>query len=304
MQHALPALSLRMPAPTRRVQIAVALGIVYFVWGSTYYAMKVGLETFSPFLLAAPRFLVAGGAMYLYLRARGAPSPTHREWVDSAKVGTLLLVCGNGGVALAQRTVDTSVSAIVVATMPIWAALFSALSSRRPTLREGTGLAFGFVGILVLHAGGSLHLDATSASLVLAPMGWALGSVLSTRMTLPAGPMATAAQMLTAGVIMFAIAVVRGERLDAVPSGRSLLALIYLAVIGSIVALSAYNWLLRNVRPAVATSYAFVNPLVALGLGVVLAHERVSWTTALAIALSLGGVAVMLRGRRGVGREA
>ena len=290
MQHVAPTLSL-VPPDVRRLRIGVALAIVYFVWGSTYYALKIGLETFSPFLLAGPRFLAAGGGMYVFLRARGIPSPTLREWVDAANVGALLLVCGNGGVVLAQGSVSTSAAAIVVATMPIWAALFGP----RPSRREAVGLALGLSGVALLHAGGSLRFDPAGIFLLLAPVCWALGSVLSKR--IPSGPMGTAAQMLTAGAIMLTIGLLRGERFATTPSGRSLVAVLYLSVVGSIVALSAYQWLLRNVRPAVATSYAFVNPLVALGFGVLLAHEGLSVPTILAVMVSLAGVAVIVRRR-------
>jgi len=285
--------------PSPRWAVIGALLVVYLVWGSTYFALKVALETIPPFLVAGPRYLAAGAALYAFLRFRGAPAPTRQEWIDSAKVGALLLVGGNGGVALAQRSVSSSVAAVVVATMPIWAALFAALSSarERPTRREVLGLALGFGGIALLHAGGSIHLDAAGAFIVLAPICWALGSVWSRRLALPAGGMATAAQMLTGGAMMLAIGLARGERLHHLPSGRSLSAVVYLVVMGSIVAFSAYTWLLRNVRPAVAMSYAFVNPLVALGLGVLVAGEPFSVLTGLAVATSLLGVGVILRPR-------
>lgn len=290
---AAPRPSGALPSP----RVVGALLVVYLVWGSTYYALKVALETIPPFLVAGPRYLAAGAAMYTFLRLRGVPAPTRQEWIDSAKVGALLLVGGNGGVALAQRSVSSSVAAVVVATMPIWAAVFAALSSsrERPTRREGLGLLLGFGGIVLLHAGGSIHLDAAGAFIVAAPICWALGSVWSRRLPLPAGPMATAAQMLTGGAMMLTIGLGRGERLHHLPSLRSASAVLYLAVVGSIVAFSAYTWLLRNVRPAVAMSYAFVNPLVALALGVLLAHEPFTALTGLAVMTSLLGVGVILR---------
>lgn len=282
----------------RTLPIVLALFALYVIWGSTYLAMRVALETVPPFLMAGPRFVTAGAAMYAVLRARGAPSPSRAEWLASAKVGLLLLTCGNGAVAIAEQSVSSGVAAIVVGSMPIWTAMFGRFAGERSRGRDWLGLALGFSGVVVLNLGGGFALDPRGLALLVAPLAWAAGSVWSRRLPLPPGPMATATQMLTAGASMLVLAAITGERLAAMPSARSIAAVLYLAVLGSVVAFTAYNWLLRRVRPALATSYAYVNPLVAVLLGWLLGGERVGTTTIAAAALSLAGVALLARSAR------
>ena len=275
--------------------VLLALFALYVIWGSTYLAMRIALETVPPFLMSGPRFLVAGIAMYAFLRLRGAPRPTRAEWIASAKVGLLLLTAGNGAVAIAEQSVSSGVAAIVVGSMPIWTAVFGRLLGTPSRGREWLGLALGFSGVVVLNLGGGFALDPRGLALLLAPIAWALGSVWSRRLPLPAGGMATATQMIVGGVSMITIALVTGERFATAPSARSIAAIAYLAVFGSLVAFTAYNWLLRNVRPALATSYAYVNPLVAVLLGWLLGGERIGATTLAAAALSIAGVALIAR---------
>lgn len=288
----MPASERAAHAAPKASAILLALVAVYVIWGSTYLAMRIALETMPPFLMAAPRFLLAGGAMYAFLRLRGVASPTREQWVASAKVGVLLLTLGNGAVAIAEQTVSSSVAAIVVASMPIWAAVFGRLGGQRARGGEWLGLALGFAGVVLLHLGGGLHLDGRGLVLLAAPITWALGSVWSKKLPLPAGPMATAAQMLCAGASMLALAVVTREPWPH-PSARSLGAMLYLATFGSIVGFTAYNWLLRNVRPALATSYAYVNPIVAVLVGWALGGETITRMTLAAAAVSIAGVAMI-----------
>ncbi len=281
------------------VKVVLALFAVYVVWGSTYFAMKVALETLPPFLMAGPRFLLAGLAMYAWLRRRGAPPPSREGWIASTKVGIPLLVLGNGAVAIAEQSVPSNVAAVVVATMPIWAAVFGRLAGMPSAGREWLGLLLGFSGVLVLNVGGGLRLEARGLVLLAAPIAWAVGSVWSRRLPMPAGAMGTAAQMIAGGIVMLGIALVTGERLAAPPSSRSLLAVVYLTVFGSMIAFTAFNWLLANVRASLATSYAYVNPLVAVFLGWAFAGETVGITTLLAAALGIAGVGILAlqRGR-------
>jgi drug/metabolite transporter (DMT)-like permease len=281
---------------SKSVLTALALLALYVIWGSTYFAMRVALETVPPFLMAGPRFLIAGIAMALVLRARGAAWPTREQWLGSAALGFCLLTLGNGAVAFAEQSVPSSVAAIIVASVPIWIALLGRLSGLPPRGGEWPGILLGFVGVLLLEAGDGLHLDARGTVLLLGPVAWAAGSLWSRRLPLPNGAMATAAQMLTAGVTLLLIALITGERLPRAPSVRSLVAIAYLTVFGSIVAFSAYNWLLRNVRPALATSYAYINPLVALLLGSTFGKESVTWFTVAAAGFSVGGVALIALG--------
>jgi drug/metabolite transporter (DMT)-like permease len=285
-----------------KVLVAAALVALYLLWGSTYYAMHVALAFLPPFLMAGPRFLVAGVILLTILRWRGATLPTAKQWAAAGVIGVLLLVLGNGFVAIAQRTVDSGVAATVVATMPLWAAGIGSMWGERPTLREVLGLLAGFVGVATLHHGGSLAFDhADSLVLLLAPISWAFGSVLSRRLPVPPGPMAAAAQMIVAGLVMSFIAIARGEHPVGPPTFASVGALFYLVFFGSIVGFTAYGYLLRTTRPSIATSYAYVNPVVALALGTVLGGERFTGTKLVACLLTVGGVLVASAPRRRAG---
>ena len=284
---------------TPRLLVPAALFALYVIWGSTYFVMHVAMKVLPPFLMAGPRYLFAGIVIFAFLRLRGAPMPTRKQWLSGALVGTLLLVLGNGLVVLAQRTVATGVAATVVATMPLWAAMISAILGDRPTARDLVGLGLGFVGTAVLQSGGNISFASLDTLLLLlAPITWALGSVISRRLPLAPGLMSTAVQMLFAGVAMLLISALRGEHLyrplDATTAG----AMLYLVIFGSMIAFSAYGYLLRTVRPALATSYAYVNPLVALVIGAVFGGERLTATKLVACLLTITGVVVVtVRGR-------
>jgi drug/metabolite transporter (DMT)-like permease len=286
-------------APAKeRLLVGGALFVLYVVWGSTYYAMHVALSFLPPFLMAGPRFTLAGALLLLTLRVRGAALPTRKQWLSAGIVGVLLLVFGNGFVAIGQRSVDSGVAATVVATMPLWAAVMGALWGERPTAREVVGLLMGFAGVLVLHHGGSLSFYSLDAILLLlAPVAWAFGSLLSRRIPVPAGSMAPAAQMIVGGVVMIALAVVRGDRPVGPPTLASIGALLYLLFVGSLLAFTAYGYLLRTTRPAVATSYAYVNPVVALAIGAVLGGERFTGTKLIACLLTVAGVVIVTASR-------
>ncbi len=294
-----------MHAMTRRALIAALLA-VYVIWGSTYFVMRIALEGFPPFLMGGIRFVLAGLALFVWLRARGAPSPTWPEWRASAPIGFLLLTVGNGGVALAEhRTVSSSLAALVVATMPVWAVLFASVVGERPSRSEAAGLLLGLFGVALLQAGGDLRGHGFGALfLLVAPVSWALGSVWSRRLSLPAGAMSTAVQMILGGVFMLVLSVVVGEHPNAAASTRSIVALLYLMIFGSIVAFTAYGFLLRHASPGVATSYAYVNPVVALGIGVVFGGEHIAWLTVVGAGVVLLGVAAMSLGKARIARVA
>ena len=281
-----------------RLQIAAALAVVCVIWGSTYFAMRVALESFPPFMMGAIRFLVAGAAMYVVLRARGERAPARREWASATMTGALMLLVGNGAVAFGQQRVSSSVAAIVVATMPLWAVLFGRAFGDKPSRGELLGVGIGFVGVALLHTGGDLFSYGVNAfAMLLAPAGWALGSVWSRRLPLPGGGglMATAAQMLAGGASMALVSLAMGEHAFAARavSMRSVLAIGYLAIFGSVVAFSAYGFLLRHARTSTATSYAYVNPLIAVAIGVAIGGERVHAATLAGAGVILGGVLVL-----------
>ncbi len=277
---------------------AFALTLVYLVWGSTYLGIHFALESFSPIGLGAVRFLIAGFAFYGFLRWRGHPAPTRTQWRNVSVTAVLLLGAANTLVAYAQQTVDSGLAAVAVASMPLWAALFAGMYGMWPQRRDVLGLVIGFSGVVLLNAGGELRASPLGAlALLFAPMAWAFGSVWSRRQDMPVPLVNTAAQMVVAGVVLTTLAIASGTWPSEMPTLTAGVALAYLIVFGSIVAFSAYVWLLQHVRPALATSYAYVNPPVAIVLGAVLAGERITTLDYVASAITLLGVALVLTRR-------
>jgi drug/metabolite transporter (DMT)-like permease len=219
---------------------------------------------------------------------------------NAAFIGALLLVGGNGSVTFAEQWVSSSLAALAVGTTPLWAALFAGLWGRWPSRVEWLGLGLGFVGIIFLNLESDLRASPVgAAALLFATASWAFGSIWSRHLSLPAGLMSSATEMLAGGAVLMVLSLSAGERLTAVPSDRSLWALAYLIVFGSIVAYSAYLYLLGRVRPSLATSYAYVNPVVAVALGVGLAGERITALGIIAMLAIIAGVLlVMLRPAR------
>jgi drug/metabolite transporter (DMT)-like permease len=277
--------------------VGLALLSVYLIWGSTYLGIRLALEGFAPFQMIGWRFLLAGGAMYLFLRARGAPAPDRRQWRAAAVIGVLLLVGGTGSVAFAEQWIDSGLTAVWVATMPLWAALFAGLFGRWPRRVEWLGMGLGLIGVVLLNQEGNLQANPLGVVvLTFATVCWAFGSMWSHRLPLPPGPMSSAAQMVAGGAFLIVLSLVVGEPLPH-PTASSVLAVIYLMVFGSIIAFSAYGYLLQRVRPSLATSYAYVNPIVAVALGVGFAGEQIAPVGILGTLVILAGVALVASGR-------
>lgn len=279
--------------------VALALLAVYVVWGSTYLAMRVAVEGLPPFMMASARFLVCGALLLAFLRWRGAAWPTSREWLSALPVGALMFVTGNGTVAVAEQHLSSGVAAVVCGTMPLWLAALGHFFGQRASAREWLALVLGFAGVVVLSAGGELRGEPISALLLFcAPVSWAAGSLLSKKLPLAKGLMSAATQMLTGGAVMVVVSVLAGERVPTSVPRASLLAWAYLATFGSLVAYSAYTYLLANTRPAIATSYAYVNPVVAVIIGVALGGEHVGPEVVTAVLLIVAAtVLVMLKPR-------
>lgn len=280
------------PLTEPRVLIPLAMLVLYVIWGSTYLGIRFALESYPPFQLAGIRFLGAGVAMYGFLRLRGMAAPTPLQWRNAAFTGLLLLGLGNGLVCFAEQEVSSGIAAVAVASMPLFAALFAGMYGEWPNGRERIGLIIGFAGVIVLNLGSSLSGSRLGAlALLVAAMCWAFGSAWSRRRDMPPGPMNTAAQMLCASVALLLVSFASGEQLPSHPTTRATLAVIYLAVFGSIIAFSAYLYVLKHARPALATSYAYVNPPVAVLFGVLLAGEHVGPLDFAGMAIILFGVA-------------
>lgn len=282
-----------------------ALIAVYIVWGSTYLAIFFVVETIPPFLSAGTRFLIAGGSLYAFMRLRGDPAPRRLEWRSAAIVGLLLLLGGNGGVVWAEQRVASGITALLIASVPFWMALIDALrpGGRRPNRWVILGVISGFIGIVVLiglagFTGGDGGVDPIGATvLLLASFSWAVGSLYSRGAKLPNSPLlGTGMEMLAGSVGLFVMATVAGEwsRLDlSAISSRSWLGMIYLIVFGAWVGFASYTWLLRVAPTMLVSTYAYVNPLVAIIVGSLLAGEEVTPRLLFAAAIIIGSVVLI-----------
>ena len=279
--------------------VVLALFFTYFIWGSTYLAIRFGIESFPPLMMAGLRFMIAGIILYVVMRYLGSPNPNQRQWLGAAAVGILLPALGNGIVCYVQQTVSSSLAALSIATAPIWMAIFSSLWGHKITPKEWLGIAVGFVGIVLLNVGSSLSGDFTSAALLmLAAACWSFGSVwgkhLDKHQAMPSGLMAPAAQMLVGGAALLLVSALQGEVWPQHISDKSWGAMLFLIVLGSLVAYSGYQYLLKTVRPLVATSNTFVNPIVAFALGIWFANEHITLVEITALAVILVGVFLVL----------
>ena len=279
-------------------KVMLALASVYLVWGSTYLGIRIGLEGYPPFLMGGLRFLAAGLLLYGFLRWRGGAAPSRAQWQNAAVLGVLMMLLGNGLVNLAETSVSSGLAAIAVASMPLWAGVFGALRGHHPSRGEWLGLGIGFAGVVWLNFGSQMSASVVGMiALLMAPVSWAFGSVWSRDRNLPEPFMSTAAQMLCGGAAMILLGLLLGERIHQVPPLRATLAVAYLAGFGSIIGFSAYVWLLHNVRPALATSYAYINPPIAVLLGALLLGEHVDAHVIGAMAVILAGVLIITRAR-------
>lgn len=311
------------------LSIWAAMLAVYIVWGSTYLAIRIAVETLPPFLMAGVRFLIAGAALYAFLRLRGVPAPSRAQWGSAAVVGGFLLVGGNGLVSFAEQRVLSGVTALMVAAAPLWMVLLDSLGFDRilnrlsggrraqarfkPTWKTVLGVIIGFAGIIILVGPAELtgsvgQIDRLGALvLVLASFCWAIGSLYSREAELPASPLlGTSMEMLIGGVGLLIVGSLSGEwgrlHIQSV-SLASLGGLAYLVLVGSLVGYTCYTWLMRAAPTALVSTYAYVNPLVAILLGSWLAQEPLTLRVLLAAAVILGAV-IMITFKRPVGGHA
>lgn len=291
------------------LSVMAALGAVYFIWGTTYLAMKFAIETLPPFFMLAFRFAAAGTLMLAWTRSRGKLELNGKQFRGAAAAGGVMLLGGTGLVAWAEQFVPSNIAAIVIATMPLWMALvrWVALKGDRPEKASLAGIALGFAGTLLLvrstNAGTGTTVEGHAvglAVLVLAAFLWATGSLVSRGMEQPRVPaLATSIQLLSGGFCCLIAGLATGEssrvHLEAI-SLRSAAALAYLVVFGSVVAFSCYTWLLKKTDPALASSYAYVSPVVAVSAGWLLAGERLNPGSLLATGVILTAVVLIVRG--------
>ncbi len=286
-----------------------ALLSIYVIWGSTYLAIRILLETIPGFLSAWLRFMVAGLIFYVWARVRGAERPTMRHWRSAAIVGGLLFLGGNGAVVWAEQWLASGFVAMLIATEPLVVALLLGLwpgETHRPGWKTYVALSIGFVGAVLLALGGGVVSDQPAPwfapwVVLLGTASWATGSLYGRDAPAPKNAvLTTGMQMLTGGLWLGALALLRGEHLGVDPStfsAASIAAFFYLMIFGSMVAFGAYSWLLRTTHPTVISTYAYVNPVIAVLLGWLIASEPIGMRTIVASALILGAVVVVLRRR-------
>ncbi len=291
-----------------RLHILLAFASIYSVWGSTYLAIRYAVETIPPFLMLGTRYVVSGILLFAWSRMRGNANPTARQWRNAGIAGFFLLVCGNGAVGWAEQTMASGLAALLVSVLPFWLVIIDWVRprGRAPKPLVVAGLALGVIGIFVLvnpTAGAASNgiSKFAAAVLMLASLCWAIGSFYSRDADLPSsGLMRTSVEMVAGGVLLLALGVVSGELrgFDIHQVSRvSVLALAYLTTFGSLLGFTAYIWLFDHVSPALAGTYAFVNPVVAVILGWAVAGEALTFRTVIAAAIVIGAVALITLSR-------
>jgi drug/metabolite transporter (DMT)-like permease len=293
-----------------KTKVWIALLALYIVWGSTYLAIRFAVDTIPPFMHASLRFLISGAILYAWRRMAGDPAPTAGNWRSTAIVGTALLLGGNGLVAWAEQTVPSGIAALMVSTAPFWMVLFESMRTggSKPTWQAILGLFIGFGGVFLLIGpaeimGGEHSFDTFGVILLLlAALFWSMGSIYARGADMPKSTLlSTGMQMLTGAVSLFLVSLVKGEfngfSLDMV-STRSWLSLLYLITFGSLVGFVAYGWLLHNAPVSLMSTYAYVNPVVAVLLGWLFAGEELNARIAVASAIIIGSVILINRARQ------
>jgi len=284
-----------------RSKIWLALIALYIVWGSTYFGIKVAIETIPPFFQAGTRFLASGLILFFWQRAAGYDMPTRKQWISTAIIGNLLLLGGNGLVSWAEQFIPSGIAALIIASVPLFLVVAEAIRPHgvKPNWRSIVGLVIGFIGIYVLInpseavAGAGLNVYGVAA-LLLACLLWATGSVYSKSADLPKSSlMTTGAEMLMGSIGLFVVSLISGELngwSPAAVSTRSLFGLAYLITVGSIIGFGSYIWLLQNAPISLVATYAYVNPIVAILLGSWLGNEALEPRIWLATGIIIGSV--------------
>lgn len=305
-----PAIVIRLPEADSAWLQAIAFAVIYLIWGSTYLGIRIAVRTLPPLLMAGCRFVLAGSVLYAILRLRGVRAPTRSQWLRAAAAGVAMLTVGNGLVTWVEQRVPSNLAALMIAAVPLFSAVLDWLrpAGKRPRPRTFAGIALGAMGMMLLMAGRSSAGAQTVsvlglAALLLSGFAWAAGSLYARYAAVHPQPLMVAAQeMLAGGGVLLLLALARGEpaRMSrAALIGPSVVAFAYLTVMGSLVAFSAFGWLVKVSTPARLSTTAYVNPVVAVVLGWALLGETLSAPALGGAALIVGAVAVMsLPGRK------
>ena len=303
----MPSTAAHHPAPPSRALLIAAFAAIYIIWGSTYLAIRVAIETIPPFLMAGTRFLLAGSLLYGWARLRGASRPTIGTWRAATILGAFFLLLGNGGVVWAEQKVPSGIAAVLVALLPIWTAIIEWIRplGKRPTAGVTVGLVTGFAGVALLLApgvGSGAQVDPIGGiALILASLSWAYAGIISKELPLPqSAALSSGMQMLAGGALLTLLGLATGEpgRLDlGSVSLRSAGSFLYLVVFGSLVGFSAFAWLLRVSTPGRVATYAYVNPIVAVFLGWLILGEPLAGRDIAAAAIIVAGVVLITTAR-------
>lgn len=295
-------------------RLALAFAAVYIIWGSTYLAIRYAVETLPPFMMGGFRFVAAGGVLFIWTHLRGVPLPGWRQWRNAAIIGCLLFAFANGGVVWSEQYIDSGLAALIITSVPLWMVVFDWIRPNgvRPNAPILLGLFLGFVGIFILIDPGNIA-ERTGGSIVpvlvllAASMSWAFGSVLVPRLSFPSSLVQTSGmKMFTGGLAFLIISTVSGEWSTVDPgafSEESVLAFFYLIVFGSIIGFTAYTYLLKNTTASKASTYAYVNPVIAVFLGWSIADEPVSFQTMIAAAIIIVSVAIITTNKQRLVKE-
>ncbi len=297
------------PAPPTTAGLLAAFAAIYLIWGSTYLAIRYAVETFPPLLMMGARHLTAGAVLYGWSRWRGVPSPTLREWMHPALIGTLLFVGGHGSLAWAEQRVPSGIAALLVATLPMWVVVLARLkgTERKLSGRAWAGLVLGFIGVGVLFGPDAWRHNQelnllSSGAVLFGTFIWAAGTIYMRSVKMPdSAVISSGMQMFAGGMSLVIAATLTGETSRfhfAAVTGRSWVALAYLIVFGSIIAFTAYSWLHTVASPSRVSTYAYVNPVVAVLIGWALASEPIGVFTVLATVIILVGVGLVNAGHR------
>jgi drug/metabolite transporter (DMT)-like permease len=289
------------PTATRLSPLILAcLAATWLIWGSTYLAIRFALAGFAPLFMMATRFIAAGGLLLAWMKWRGAPLPTPVEWRNATLVGALMLGCGMGCVAIAEQTIGSGIVVAFIAVTPLLVVILSLAYRQYPSRGEFIGVLIGLSGVLMLTQGASFGASpAGLLAMLVACSGWSLGSVLSQRqLRLAPGAMGFASEMLCGGALLLAAAWLRREPMHFHAPAGAWLAWLYLATFGSLIAFNAYMVLLGRASPSVATSYTYVNPVIAMLLGVSIGEERIAGWEWLSAAVILAGVVILFASRQ------
>ncbi|MBB5020178.1 drug/metabolite transporter (DMT)-like permease [Chitinivorax tropicus] len=281
-------------APSR-TGLAMALLSTWLIWGSTYLAIRFVIVDIPPFMAAAIRFWLAGGMLFAWLKWKGAALPSKRQMRNAAIIGTMMLAGGNGAVTFAELEISSAVAALGVAVVPLLTIIVARFWGHHSSRSEWIGIGIGMAGIVSLNFGADMSASPMGAGLILfATVIWSIATVWSKYLDMPSGTMSSALQMLAAALVLTLMSLMHGERMTHMPSGTSIAALLYLVVAGSMIAYSAFSYLIIHVRPALASSYAYVNPVVAVFLGWSIGNEHIGLHELFAMGAILIAVALVV----------